>query len=264
MQLFIDIGNTRIKWAVAKPSYDNIARPNWLQTGSVSHEQLQKLSHQLLVFFEEEQPSKILFSNVAGESIQQQIEFSLLLIFPEVRMEQFHSISLCAGLTNLYDKVNQLGSDRFASAIAARAFYPQENLIVATCGTATTVDAVNVHGEFLGGMILPGLQTMAQSLAQKTAQLPLVELEGQYQTPFAKQTMSAILSGCIHAQTGAIMSALQSLQEQYSKTPKLILTGGAAPYLLTNLHSQSRFLCEYEENLVLAGLFVVSKYDGSF
>lgn len=261
MLLLIDIGNTRIKWAVAQSINIDDLRPRWLQTGSVNHEQLHKLSQQLLVFFEEAKPSQILFSNVAGENIQQQIEFALLLIFPDVVMEQFKSDLMCADLKNLYQQPRQLGSDRFASAIAARAFYPQENLIVATCGTATTVDAVNVQGEFIGGMILPGLQTMAQSLAQNTAQLPLIELEGQYQTPFATQTISAILSGCIHAQVGAIMCALQKFDDQNIQTPKLILTGGAAPYLLPNLEIHSQFLYHYEDNLVLAGLYVVATYN---
>lgn len=261
MLLLIDIGNTRIKWAVAQSINATDIRPKWLQTGSVSHEQLDKLSKQLLVVFEEEKPSQIFFSNVAGENIQHQIEFALLLIFPDVMMEQFRSAPLSAGLINLYQQPSQLGSDRFASAIAARAFYPQENLIIATCGTATTVDAVNAQGEFVGGMILPGLQTMAQSLAQNTAQLPLVELEGQYQTPFATQTISAILSGCIHAQVGAIVCALQRFHDQNIQTPKLILTGGAAPYLLPNLEIDSQFSCHHEENLVLAGLYVVSKYN---
>lgn len=261
MQLLIDIGNTRIKWAVSKSISEDKFRPDWLQTGSVGHDQLHKFSHQLLVFFGDEKPSQILFSNVAGENIQQQIEFALLLIFPNITMKQFRSVSLCAGLKNLYLDPTKLGTDRFASAIAAHSFYPQENLIVATCGTATTIDAINVQGEFIGGMILPGLQTMSLSLSQNTAQLPLVELEDKYQTPFATQTMSAILSGCIHAQVGAILCALNNLLEQNIQTPKLIITGGAAPYLLPNLKQNSRFLYQYEENLVLAGLYVVSKYD---
>src|SRR5438552_2277587 len=68
----------------------------------------------------------------------------------------------------------QLGCDRFASLIGAHALFPGQPLIVATCGTATTVDALSADGLFLGGMILPGLGLMASSLARNTAQLPLV------------------------------------------------------------------------------------------
>lgn len=261
MLLLIDIGNTRIKWAAASSEYlstDVHAMPTWLQTGSVDHEQLDKLSHQLLAFFNEQKPQSIYFSNVAGESIQHQIEFALLLIFPDVVMQQFKSSVKKAGLSNLYDDPQKLGSDRFASAIAAHTFFPNTNLIIATCGTATTVDAVNNYSEFLGGMILPGLQTMAISLAKNTAQLPHIEPDIKIQTPFATTTSQAILSGCIQAQVGAILYALRSMEAQSLEKPTLIMTGGAAPYLLANILSQTSVTCHHIENLVLAGLYVVA------
>jgi type III pantothenate kinase len=265
MLLLIDIGNTRIKWAAASSSHSTDAPPIWLQTGSVDHEQLDKLSHQLLVFFSEEKPQKIIFSNVAGENLQHQIEFALLLIFPDVMMRQFISSEKNAGLMNHYDDPKKLGSDRFASAIAAHTFYPHSNLIVATCGTATTVDAVNNQSEFMGGMILPGLKTMAISLAQNTAQLPQIEADNEQQKQsqplFATNTSQAILSGCIQAQVGAILCALKHLEEQSFEQPILVITGGAAPYLLANIASQSKVTCHHIENLVLAGLYVVAKYE---
>lgn len=263
MHLFIDIGNTRIKWAAAHLNEASSLPVQWLQTNSVGHDQIHKLSSQLLVFFETEKPAKIVFSNVAGDNIAQEIEFALLLIFPELLMQQFQSQRQCANLINLYETPNKLGSDRFASAIAARAYFPQENIIVATCGTATTVDAVNAQGEFIGGMILPGLQTMAISLAKNTAQLPYIEAENTIQTAFGLNTNAAIMSGCIHAQVGAIWGALDQLAAQSMTKPILIMTGGAAPYLMENVIRKNHYACHHIENLVLAGLYVVAKYEES-
>jgi len=120
---------------------------------------------------------------------------------------------------------------------------------VATCGTATTVDAVTPDGDFLGGMILPGLGVMATSLALNTAQLPQIQSISAVATPFADNTTDAIIAGCIAAQTGAIERAVAAHQHTHGEV-LCVLAGGAgqvlAPYLSTP--------CEKVDNLVLIGL----------
>ena len=100
-----------------------------------------------------------------------------------------------------------LGSDRFAAAIGARALAPGQDVVVATCGTATTVDAITLDGRFIGGMILPGLALMAGSLARNTAQLPQVTPGAAPPPLFGANTDDAIISGVPPAQAGAIARA---------------------------------------------------------
>jgi type III pantothenate kinase len=238
MLLLIDAGNTRVKWALAR---DDAAAGEWLASGASLHAELAGLSSH----WQHAQPTRALLCNVAGADIAAQLE--VLLADAGVAREAvrwFHSQAACAGVSNGYRDPSQLGSDRFASLIGARQRFASQALLVITAGTATTVDALDAAGHFIGGMILPGLGTMARSLALNTAQLPDIH-DATLQQLFADNTHDAIISGCLHAQVGAITQALQQLPDA-----RCLLSGGAAPYIAPHLP----FSVEQIDNLVLHGL----------
>ncbi|MBK1888851.1 type III pantothenate kinase [Undibacterium sp. 14-3-2] len=252
MLLLIDAGNTRIKWGIPQlaTALTNTL-PDWLIMDSVAHTEIATLAerwHPCPV-------TSVLVSNVAGEGVKAQLSDILARIFPALQPYWLASQAQLAGLKNQYRHPQQLGCDRFASAIAAHYLYPQQNLIVTTCGTATTVDAVSADGVFTGGMILPGLKLMAESLARNTAQLPQVAESIRVHQPFADNTDQAIVSGCIHAQTGAITLAYHAFAEEQKTAVTCLISGGAAPYLLPHLD----FDCQHIPNLVLTGLYVVAQ-----
>lgn len=252
MQLLIDAGNTRIKWAIADLEKTKAGTaPVWWQMASVSHAELDSLktSWQGLGF------THALVSNVAGASIKEKLTALLQETQPGVVIDWFASQEEVAGLHNTYRNPSQLGCDRLASMIGAHYLFPQQSLIVATCGTATTVDAVTAQAVFKGGMILPGLKLMAESLARNTAQLPQVAESTDIAKVFADNTDHAIISGCISAQVGAIVRAVDVLEKQESQSIKCVISGGAAPYLLAHLGIPYH----YVDNLVLTGLFVVAQ-----
>ena len=252
MLLLIDAGNTRIKWGIPhKQQVPAPTPPAWLVITSIPHHEIDDLA----IAWQQYPVSKVLISNVAGAEVKARLTTLLLQTFPEASVEWFASQAECAGVTNQYLHPQQLGCDRFASAIAAAYLYPQQHLIVATCGTATTVDAVTAQASFEGGMILPGLKLMVESLARNTAQLPQVAESIQVDQPFANNTDQAIVSGCIHAQAGAITLAYQALQKKHAQSVMCLISGGAAPYLLPHLP----FQCDHIANLVLTGLFVVAQ-----
>ena len=114
--------------------------------------------------------------------------------------------------------------------------------------TATTVDAVTAAGDFLGGMILPGLGLMLGALARGTAQLPQVAPGADaFAAPptFADHTSDAILSGCLAAQAGAIERACAALPADLC-----IISGGAAASVAPLLSVPHWML----DNIVLVGL----------
>jgi type III pantothenate kinase len=156
-----------------------------------------------------------------------------------------------AGMRNRYRDPVRLGADRFAAALGARTLAPGKSLVVATCGTATTVDAVSRDGDFLGGMILPGLGLMLGSLARNTAQLPQVDAGLKLPPPFADNTHEAILSGCIAAQVGAIERACALLPAELC-----IVSGGAAGQLAPALGVSHVML----DNVVLVGLHAAAPF----
>jgi len=251
--LLIDAGNTRVKWGVPETT---MALPaplsglHWQRSGAVDHVQLAQLVDAwqgLLV-------TQVLIANVAGPAMQQRLRELLHRVFGmALRIDWFASVPELAGISNGYRDPAQLGVDRLACAIGAHALFPAQSLIVASCGTATTIDAVTADGRFIGGMILPGIALMANALARNTAQLPQVEPVNDLSSPFADNTVDAIASGCVAAQVGAIERAVTALRATQGEV-LCVLAGGATGQLVTQL----AVACEKVDNLVLLGLYVVA------
>jgi len=238
MLLLIDAGNTRVKWALAAPGAE---AGDWLETGAALHADLDAAA----AAWQDRGVTSALVSNVAGAALRER----LAALLGQIPTEWFASSPERAGLVNGYREPQRLGCDRFAAAIGARALAPGRPLVVATCGTATTVDAVTADGRFVGGMILPGLALMAGALAKNTAQLPQAA-PGMAPPPlFADNTNDAIVSGCLSAQAGAIERAVSA-----HAGALCILSGGAAPYIGPALKCAHRMT----DNIVLVGLHAVA------
>ncbi len=234
MLLLIDAGNSRIKWAVTAPG----AAPGaWTASGAVAHAALASLRQA----WQAHAITRAVAANVAGPALRE----ALQPMAGAVAIEWFASVPELDGMRNGYRDPARLGCDRFAAALGARLLVPGQPLVVATCGTATTIDAINAEGHFAGGMILPGLGLMAASLARNTAQLPQVEPGDALPAGFADNTDDAIMAGCLTAQAGAIERAVA-----LHHASACILSGGAAPYISPVLATPHRMV----DNIVLIGL----------
>lgn len=250
MILLIDAGNTRVKWALAEPGTELGA---WVAHGAVMHADLLHLELHLSEAVGDRGVDRIIIANVAGGALRVQLEYVLqrtfpAMLLPEYAIDWFASLPSLAGVTNGYRNPGQLGCDRFAAAIGAHALVPGKAIVVANCGTATTIDAIAADGTFLGGMILPGLGLMASSLAKNTAQLPQIAPGTQLPEGFADNTDDAILTGCLAAQSGAIERAFE-----LHRAVECIISGGAAPYVSPAVPVPHRHI----ENIVLIGLQAV-------
>lgn len=239
MLLLIDAGNTRIKWALARA---DAATGDWLASGAAAHADVGQLPAAWLAALDGAAIERAVIANVAGAALAERLT---ALLPAAATVDWFASERELAGVRNGYRQPAQLGSDRFAAAIGARALLPGRPLIVATCGTATTIDAVDADGLFIGGMILPGLRLMAASLAKNTAQLPLVDEHGAAPAPFADNTLDAIRAGCLAAQAGAIERACAAHGAAFC-----LVSGGAAAPVAAALKVPHRLV----ENIVLTGL----------
>ncbi len=233
--LLIDAGNSRVKWALVKGQ-------QWLQQGIVENAQMAELRN---TFSALSPPQKIIASNVAGQPIAQQLRAACAAW--TVPIEFIAAKNQQCGVRNTYQHAEQLGSDRWAALIAARQQQRMASLVV-NCGTATTVDALSAAGEFLGGLILPGLDMMRRSLTIDTAQLP--KAEGQWQ-PFPRNTADAIVSGAVQATVGAIHLQFAALASQGEA--RCILSGGAADQIQPHL----QIPLERDDYLVLRGLQII-------
>jgi type III pantothenate kinase len=229
MILVVDAGNSRIKWGL----HDGA----WRGTGAVATARSARLAADWKKFAT---PEKILIANVAGRPVRRRLE-SILSRWPVVPVWLEAKRREC-GVVNGYRDPSRLGADRWAALIGARALVAGPCLVV-NAGTATTVDLLLGDGRFAGGAILPGLDLMKRSLAQGTAKLPLAE--GRYSdTP--RDTASAIETGCLLAQAGAIERMFAVL----GPGAVCAISGGAAGAIAKRLRVPTRVV----DNLVLEGL----------
>jgi type III pantothenate kinase len=154
---------------------------------------------------------------------------------------------------NGYREHSTLGADRWAALIAARHLVAGAALAV-MAGTAPTIDALTQDGQFLGGLILPGFDLMAESLARGTAGLP--RTPGGFAL-FPQSTADAIASGAIQALCGAVERMQRALAARGAE-PQILLSGGAAETLYAHLGRPARIV----PNLVLEGLRVIAESEG--
>ena len=242
MLLLVDAGNTRIKWAVAAI---DAAPGDWIASGAVLHAELNHLPASWQAFA----ITRAIVANVAGAKLRDQLQ----LMIPTGAVSWFASVPALCGLHNGYRNPSQLGADRFAAALGARSLLPGQALIVATCGTATTIDAVSADSRFIGGMIAPGLGLMASSLARNTAQLPQVAPGAALSAGFADNTDDAIIAGCLAAQAGAIERACAQHGGAHC-----VISGGAARFIAPLLAVPHTMV----DNIVLLGLHAAATSPG--
>lgn len=162
-------------------------------------------------------------------------------------------------LTIKYETPATLGMDRVCSAVGALEIATNEKLISKTqflitidFGTATTINVVTPDRQFIGGLIIPGINTMLNSLNEKTAQLPLPDLQS-YQGVIGNSTNSSIISGVITATTGSINETVNKLREDSKQDPVIFVTGGNARFILPRIKNK----VIYNEALVLKGLKLI-------
>lgn len=241
MRLLLDAGNTRVKWAV-------VDGERWLAEGAFAHTEDKALGDTLKRFPGLTQGFGV---NVAGDGCAALLQECAVARGITLRW-LLASQRLC-GVTNLYDQPAQLGPDRWAALIGARAEHTGPAIVVCA-GTATTVDLLDAAGRFHGGLILPGEQLMRRSLARDTAQLPLAD--GDPQDP-PRNTVDAIVTGCLYAQTGAIEHMFARIATEANAL--CLLAGGNAQRLEPLLSIPVRRI----ENLVLRGLAVVADDSGA-
>jgi type III pantothenate kinase len=220
--LAIDIGNTRLKWALYDQPHPGAPL---LHQGAVFLETIDDLAD--TEWKDLPPPASMLGCVVAGDAVRRRVEEQMGLwdIEPRWVVPSAHE----AGLTNGYDHPSRLGADRWVSLAGARARVlaagPVRPAMVVMVGTAVTVDALDAQGHFLGGLILPGFGLMLRALEQGTAGLKVPTGEV---VDFPTNTSDALMSGGANAIAGAIERQTRLLQQRTGQDPLLLMTGGAA------------------------------------
>ena len=245
--LAIDIGNTRLKWALYAAPYPGAVL---LGHGAVFVETIDELAEHDWKGLRA--PSSMLGCVVAGDAVRRRVEEQMEIWDIEPRWVVPSARE--AGQSNGYEFPSRLGADRWVALAGARARVlaggaPRPALVVMV-GTAVTVDALDASGRFLGGLILPGFGLMLRALEMGTAGLKVPTGEV---VDFPTNTSDALMSGGANAIAGAIERQVRRLTTLTGQEPLLLMTGGAASKLapITDLPFET------VETLIFEGLLML-------
>ncbi|MBD3346320.1 MAG: type III pantothenate kinase [Chitinivibrionales bacterium] len=152
-----------------------------------------------------------------------------------------------------YDPPQVLGSDRIANLLYARAAYPGHDSIVIDTGTAITVDYLRNGSEFVGGVILPGVETQCTVLHTSTAELPKIDTKNAH-IPFpGTSTRSCIAHGVREGVAGALSRLVHKLKNTFSKECIVLTTGGGWSHTAPLIDFETTFVPDL--TLIGTGLF---------
>jgi type III pantothenate kinase len=154
------------------------------------------------------------------------------------------------GIAILIDNPREVGADRIANALAAFARYGGPCIVV-DFGTATNFDVVSAKGEYLGGVIAPGLQVAASSLYRAAARLTRVELRPP-RSVIGKSTVEAVQSGLILGAAAEVDGIVERIEKELGSA-RVIATGGLAPVVIPHCST----VIEHDPWLTLEGLRLV-------
>ncbi len=175
------------------------------------------------------------------QMISRYVGVETLLVGPGIR----------TGMRILYENPREVGADRVVNAVAA---YERHNagLLVVDFGTATTFDAVNPQGEYLGGVIAPGMAISADALFRRAAMLPRVEIT----TPdhvVGRNTVASMQSGLVFGYAGLVTELVRRMKAELRFPTRVYATGGLADLIA----GETEVIDEVDQNLTLEGLRIL-------
>ena len=246
--LTVDIGNTTIAFAWVRNKriifvwrIETDLRPQKLKR------KLSRLLHQMVQRYA--RPQNILICSVVPQALIV-VEKELKHFFPQPVIVVGRDVFV--PIKNRYRFPQNVGQDRLLCAHAARMLYGTP-LIVIDLGTAITFDAVNKKGEYLGGVIVPGLRLSAEALFLKTALLPQITIKAP-RSVIGRDTQESILSGLFYGYGSLCQGLIQNISQKLKFKPKVVMTGGHTFLMKKFIPQKIRVV---DEDLVFKGMLLL-------
>jgi len=245
MLLAIDIGNTHTVLGVFQ---NEKLVADWRMTSSTVRTE-DELWMMMKMFFEH---SRMDERDISGAVISSVVP-NLTRIFEITLLKYVQcspiivSASLDIGMRINYDDPNAVGADRLCNAIAAYEKYGGPCIVV-DFGTATTFDVVSKKGEYLGGVIAPGVETSSMDLQRRTALLPKIDLQFP-KNIIGTNTVASMQSGILYGAVDAMEGIIKRIKKKTGKNTRVIATGGFSRLIA----AKSKAIDHLEPSLVLEG-----------
>lgn len=254
MLLAIDVGNTNVTIGV----FDDASLAHSWRLAALRERTADELGILVVRLFEQ---SKMSVASVTGIAIASVVP-PLTRPMEEMCERYFSRQALVVDATNAgmpvrYSPVGDVGADRIVNAVAAREKYgksPDVPLIVVDFGTGTTFDVVSAHGEYLGGVICPGITISAEALFQRAARLPRVDVR-KPPAVIGETTVGAMQSGLFFGYVEMVDGLVRRIRAELEGGANAVVigTGGLADVL----SSETRSIQHVEPNLTLDGLRLI-------
>ncbi len=243
----IDIGNTNITAGIFSGAHLDAKIKIPTHSYSVYEAQLRKL---------------LISASLAAEDIDETVISSVVPLASSRLSVHLNKVLKCritltgrdvkVPIRNLYREKDEVGQDRLVNAFAAKVLYGAPAVII-DFGTAVTFDLVSKKGEYLGGLILPGIEMSLRSLYKHTALLPRVELKEAAHI-IGKDTVSSMRGGILFGFGAMCDGLVAEYRKILGKGLKVILTGGNAKLV----KKYARSIQIVDENITLKGLLLIS------
>ena len=243
MNLAVDIGNS-------------VTKAGWFKQGNLLELQPSVDADELVIRVREQPPDRIIVSSVSAhtdklrKAVVEPTKF--IVLGPETPLP----------FENTYRTPKTLGTDRIAAVAGANALFPGQNVLVIDAGTCVTYEMLSERGQYLGGLISPGLRMRWRAMHTFTARLPLVSLDLPEQSAdlplIGKSTEEALQGGAVFGMAAEIDQIIRRYADKFAAL-QIVICGGDINFLRPWILSEHRYVPE----LVLIGLNSIAQYEGS-
>ena len=251
--LVIDIGNTNVSLGVFDYEGDDASLTHHWRISTHREQTSDELGITLRALFEQEgrdaaEVSDVIFSSVVPplQPIWDRVATKIfdrapLVVGPGIR----------TGMPVRYENPHEVGADRIVNSVAAYSMF-EDACIAVDFGTATTFDCVSARGEYMGGVIFPGIHVSMEALFDRASKLHRVEI-ARPKSVIGKTTTGALQSGLLYGYAGLVDSMVDRIREELGPNASVIATGGLAG----RIASESRAIEQVEPFLTLQGLRIL-------
>jgi type III pantothenate kinase len=226
--LVVDIGNTNVSLGIFDYSREKASLGQHWRLSTHREQTSDELSVSLRALFSQEARNANEVTNVIISSVVP----PLLPIFERACEKLFHCSPLIVGpgirtgMPVRYENPHEVGADRIVNSVAAFEMFGGP-IVAVDFGTATTFDCISERGEYLGGVICPGIHISMEALFERASKLHRVEI-ARPKSVIGKTTTGALQSGLLYGYAGLVDSMVARIRGELAAKTRVIATGGLA------------------------------------
>jgi type III pantothenate kinase len=245
MNLVVDLGNSRMKWACAQGDALTERACVPYEAGDLPQVLNAQWKHL-------GPPAGVFVANVRGRAVGDTLRAWVAERWGQ-QVDFVAAVPMAHGVHNAYMDPARLGADRWVALIAVHRLYGEHPACIVDCGTAVTIDALSESGEHMGGLILPGLTMMRRALVERTDGIG--EVASGRISLLARSTQDGVTAGTLYTLVAAIDRIAGDVTAELGIETMRIMTGGDAEIVLPLLEGPWK----YEPDLVLRGLAAMAQ-----